>query len=200
MSTDFKKNKINRSASLKAARKQKSIVASTPSEYVKAERAALEYNIIALEAELAMLNSLSEMNDSEKFHELFDLFDKNKDGLLDVSELADGLRKLDDELTFLDSIECAINDMARFDSMGTGKMTKKDFQRFIDVLVGAMDCTFHELSELLVMKVFFANNHNSLEEQLTSESLSEELCKVVLEKEDDEGKVNPTLVVVLNPA
>jgi hypothetical protein len=199
MTNTFKKNRINRAASLAAARKQRGLVASTPSEYVKAERAALEYNIIALEAELAMLNSLSEMTDAEKFDELFDLFDKNKDAMVDVSELADGLRKLDDELTFIESIQCAIDDVANFDSRGIGKMSKEDFQQFVDVLVGAMGCSFHELSELLVMKVFFSNNHNSLEEQLASESLAEELSKVVVKQEQEEDNVSPTLVVVLNP-
>jgi len=190
---------MNRAASLSAAnsKRQSATEASTPSEYVKAERAALEYNIIALEAELAMLNSLSEMTDAEKFDELFDLFDKNKDDMVDVSELADGLRKLDDELSFIDSIQCAIDDIAQFDSKGNGKLSKEDFQQFVDMLVGAMGCTFHELSELLVMKVFFANNHNNLEEQLASESMTEEFSKVVIQREEEEDS-KPTLTIVFN--
>ena len=190
---------MSRAASLSAAnsKKKSAIVATTPSEYVQAERAALEYSIIALEAELSMLNSLAEMSDSEKFDELFDLFDKNKDDMVDVSELADGLRKLDDELSFIESLQCAIDDIAQFDSKGNGKLSKEDFQQFVDMLVGAMGCSFHELSELLVMKVFFANNHNSLEEQLAAESMTEEFSKIVLKKEE-EVDIKPTLTIVWN--
>ena len=199
MTNNFKTSRMSRAASLSAAnsKKKSAIVATTPSEYVQAERAALEYSIIALEAELSMLNSLAEMSDSEKFDELFDLFDKNKDDMVDVSELADGLRKLDDELSFIESLQCAIDDIAQFDSKGNGKLSKEDFQQFVDMLVGAMGCSFHELSELLVMKVFFANNHNSLEEQLAAESMTEEFSKIVLKKEE-EVDIKPTLTIVWN--
>jgi hypothetical protein len=33
------------------------------------------------------------------------------------------------------------------------------------------------------MKIFFPNNHNSLDEQLASESLTEELSKAVIQNE-----------------
>jgi Ca2+-binding EF-hand superfamily protein len=72
-------------------------------------RFALEFEIAAKQAQLMLLNSLAEKSDEDKLKMLFSILDKDGDGFIDAQELSDGVRKNNEDFTFAESLDRAID-------------------------------------------------------------------------------------------
>lgn len=89
--------------------KKKAGEAESISDFVKMTRFALEFEIAAKQAQLMLLNSLAEKSDEEKLKMLFSILDKDGDGFIDARELSDGVRKNNEDFTFAESLDRAID-------------------------------------------------------------------------------------------
>lgn len=162
---------------------RKKASASSATDYVKFSRAALEFQIVALQAQLDLLNGLSKMSDDEKLNTLYEILDKDGDGQIDAHELADGLRKCDESLAFADSLQAAVAAVATFDTDDDARLNKEEFRRFLDTLLDTLGCNFHDLSELLVMQILFSDSGNNQLEDAIGEVMSEPINEAVRETE-----------------
>ena len=60
---------------------------ATPSAFAQVSRIAIEFEILALQARLTVLEELADATDEEKMECLFVLLDKNLDGALSATEI-----------------------------------------------------------------------------------------------------------------
>ena len=178
----MKNSKIRHAAQLSGSFKQ-SGKAKDASQYVKFTRAVLDFTIMSLVAERALLDELADMSDDEKLDTLFELLDKDGDGAVDATELADGMRKIRGDVNFEESLVLAIDRIATFDKEGSGKLNKTDFKSMAETLAEALGTTFHEVSEMMVMAVIFSKTGNTFEENVAGAIVSEDMTAVVKEEE-----------------
>ena len=183
------KSKIRHAAQLSTSMKQaENKQPKDTSEFVKYTRATLDLTIMTLLAEREMLDELSEMPDDEKLETLFELLDKDGDGLVDATELADGLRKIRGDVNFEESLLLAIDRIATFDKQGTGKLNPTDFKAMAETLSETLGTDFHQVSEMMLMAILFSKTGNSFEENLAGAMLTQEVTDVV-KKEEESRKI-----------
>jgi len=156
---------------------------TTPSAFAERTKMIIELEIFALNARLMLLEELATMTDEEKMDCLFKVLDKNRDGSLSVIELADGLRKINGDVSFEDSLELAMERVASFDTDGDAKLQFPEFQAYVTKLAEAFGSTFHDLAEMLVLSVVFSDTGNDEEENRTAEIAEETITQALLEEE-----------------
>ena len=143
----------------------------------------IELEMVALSARLVLLEELSTMTDEEKMDCLFRILDKNRDGSLSVIELADGLRKINGDVGFEESLELAMERVASFDANGDAKLQPNEFKVYVTKLAEAFGATFHDLAEMLILSVVFSETGNDDLENLTAEIADSTITEALLEEE-----------------
>jgi len=134
---------------------------------------------MTLQSELKLLEELSDMSDDEKRAFLFDLLDKDGDGKLSTVELADGLRKIRGDVAFEESLAIAVDRVIAFDTNGDALLDQKEFETLLDTLLPLIGCTFHELSEILIMQVLFSDTGNTPMEEAVADAISDEITEEI---------------------
>jgi Ca2+-binding EF-hand superfamily protein len=175
--TSARRHSSLRTASSVAAAVNETTQPKDMTHYVKITKAALEFKMMCLQAEMKLLEELAKMSDDEKLDTLFFLLDKDRDGAVNTAELADGLRKVRGDVNFEESLALAMDRVATFDKDGDAKLNLQEFQTLVNTLTEAMGCNFHELSEMLVMQVVFAEGNNAVESLIASVA-EEEISQV----------------------
>lgn len=143
-------------------RKAKAKKAHTVSSFVEQTRRELKLQMVAIQAQLDLINELAEMSDEEKLDLLFSLIDRDGDGTVDATELAAALRKRNEDLSFTDSLERAIDMVAIFDTDGDAKLDPDEFANFISVMLKELGIDFHEFSEFLVLQILFKDEKDDI--------------------------------------
>lgn len=133
------------------------------SQFVAETKKILELQMAALQAQLDMVNELTRMTIKEKLDLLFSLMDKDGDGTIDAKELADGLRKQNDGLSFSGSIEKSIEMIAIFDDDGDAELDREEFEHFVEKMVMELDSSFDEFAEFLVYQILFSDKKEEKE-------------------------------------
>ena len=156
---------------------------STATEFVKHSKAAIEFQIMTLQSELKLLEELSNMSDDTKLVMLFDLMDRNHDGYLSSVELAEGLMKISANVEFEESLALAVERVETFDTNADGLLDQTEFETLLNTLLPLIGCTFHELSEMLVIQVLFAEGFTPIETAV-ADAISDDLTQEI--KTDEE--------------
>lgn len=125
-------------ATMKAAssRKKKAQKSSNVSQFVQQTKKNLELQMAAIQAQLDMVDELAKMNMEEKLDLLFTLMDKDGGGTIDAKELADGLRKRNDGLSFNDAIQKSVEMIAIYDDDGDAGKLNGDWRSFLLLVNG----------------------------------------------------------------
>jgi Ca2+-binding EF-hand superfamily protein len=154
-------------ATMTAARSrgQKAKKAKNVSHFVMETKKILELQMAAIKAQLDMINELMDMEMEEKLDLLFSLMDKDGGGTIDAKELAEGLRKQNEGLSFAGSIEKSIEMIAIFDSDGDAELDRQEFEVFVGKMVQELDSTFDEFAEFLVYQILFSDSNYVEEEE-----------------------------------
>lgn len=159
-----------------SSRKKKANSSSNVSQFVQQTKKNLELQMAAIQAQLDMVNELTKMNEEEKLDLLYTLLDKDGDGTIDAKELADGLRKRNDGLSFTDSIQKSIEMIAIYDDDGDAELNRNEFQHFVERMVSELNATFDEFAEFLVYQILFSEKDDkAAEEDVDIEKLKEEV-------------------------
>jgi Ca2+-binding EF-hand superfamily protein len=145
------------------------------SDFVKATKKNLELQMASLEAQLDMINELEKMKQEEKLDLLYTLLDKDKDGSIDAKELADGLQKRSEGLSFGDAIEKSIEFVALYDEDGDAVLDRDEFEHFVDKMVDELDSTVGEFCEFLVYELLFSNAQGSDDFEVDVDVLKDEV-------------------------
>lgn len=158
-----------------SSRKKKAANSSNVSQFVLQTKKNLELQMAAIQAQLDMVNELTKMNEEEKLDLLYTLLDKDGDGTIDAKELADGLRKRNDGLSFTDSIQKSIEMIAIYDDDGDAELNRNEFQHFVERMVSELNATFDEFAEFLVYQILFSEKEEEEEEEVDIDKLKEEV-------------------------
>lgn len=161
------------------ANQKKAAEADSMSDFVVFAKANLELKIFALQSQLKLLNSLSDMSDEDKVSLLFSLLDKDNDGRIDARELADGIRKRNEDMSFSEGLERAIKFVALFDSDNDARLDREEFKSFLDTMLNELGVSFHELSEFLILQLLFSDGGNDPVEELVGELAAKEIDDAV---------------------
>jgi Ca2+-binding EF-hand superfamily protein len=156
---------------------------SSASDFVKHSKAAIEFQIMTLQSEIKLLEELSNMSDDAKLIMLFDLMDRNNDGYLSALELADGLMKIRANVDFEESLALAVQRVETFDTNADGLVDRNEFETLLNSLLPLIGCSFHNLSEILVIQVLFAEGLTPIETSV-ADVISDDLTQVI--KTDEE--------------
>ena len=97
---------------------------------------------------------------------------------IDAKELAHALRKRNEELSFAESVDHAIEMVAKFDQDGDAKLDRSEFQTYVDALLKELDINFADFSEFLVTQILFAGEKSEeIEDDLSKDEIKEEVKK-----------------------
>jgi Ca2+-binding EF-hand superfamily protein len=158
-----------------ASVKKKARRSDNVSEFVKATKKNLELQMASLEAQLDMINELEKMKPEEKLDLLYTLLDKDKDGSIDAKELANGLQKRSEGLSFGEAIEKSIEFVALFDEDGDAVLDRDEFEHFVDKMVVELNVTIGEFCEFLVYELLFSDGQGSDDFEVDVDHLNEEV-------------------------
>jgi Ca2+-binding EF-hand superfamily protein len=138
------------------SRGKKARKANNVSQFVSETKKILELQMAAIKAQLDMINELMVMGMEEKLDLLFSLMDQDGGGTIDAKELADGLRRQNDGLSFASSIDKSVEMIAIFDDDGDAELDRQEFEHFVGKMVEELDSTFDEFAEFLVYQILFS--------------------------------------------
>lgn len=171
---------VHRASKLAASTKeaQKS---TSPSAFVQTARAVIELEMLALQAQLALLKDLESMSDDEKRAALFTVLDVNRDGKLSTVELAAGIRRVRADVDFEESIALALERVAYFDKDGNAQLDLAEFKDYTDTLCQALGTTFHEMSEMLIFSILFSPSDDM--EDFVSALVDEDITAALQQEE-----------------
>lgn len=155
---------------------------TTPSAFAQNARIVIELEMMALQAQLVVLDDLVGMTDDEKMECLFQVLDKNRDGGISVTELADGLRRIRGDVGFEESIAMALERVAYFDESGDAKLQLSEFKEYAMKLSEAFGSSFHEVAEMLILSIVFSDSGNDELEEVFAAIADEEITLALKEE------------------
>jgi len=92
------------------------------------------------------------MTDEGKLDLLFEIIDEDKGGLIDATELSTVIRK-NEKLSESQSLEKAIDFVAKFDSDGNCELDQGEFRAFISALAPTFQMSITELCESMIVQL-----------------------------------------------
>ncbi|CAB9520841.1 expressed unknown protein [Seminavis robusta] len=145
-----------RRASLTARSSRRTSFCNSPSAYVQAKRSAIEFQILALQAEVKVLDDLNSMdNDSPLLlKSLFQMLDEEVTGKVDAGVISLGLESVTGDSAFQESMESAveaIEELGRAPVM----LDQSQFSELCEKLTKIIGCSTLELANIIVMAVLF---------------------------------------------
>jgi len=159
--------------------KNKKSEAESMTDYVKNGKKCLKLTMLDLQNRLETLEILSEMPDAVKMEFLFTNLDKDHNNRISVSELSDGLRKVNAGVSFQEGIQQAIREVAMNDTDGDASLDREEFKEYMEKLTERADVTFKALAEFTLMQVIFSESGNTSTEKEALEIRGEEIDKAV---------------------
>lgn len=162
--------------------KKKKSEAKTVSNYVKVAKSSLKLSIMNFKAQLGLLDELAAMTDEEKLEITFALLDTDQTGTINVSELTNFIRKMNAGMTYLDSINWALEYVAANDDDLSGDLSQDEFKRYLDLVCKEVGSSYHDMNELILMNIFYSKNGNTAEEEELGKLLSKQIKAKVIEK------------------
>mmetsp|Transcript_32879 Transcript_32879/g.37417 ORF Transcript_32879/g.37417 Transcript_32879/m.37417 type:complete len:476 (+) Transcript_32879:194-1621(+) len=147
--------------------------------FVKNTKRSLELQMLKLRNQLAMTEDISKMPDEVKVKFLFSNLDKDSNSRISVSELSDGLRKVNAGFSFQEGLEQAIKDIAMNDGDGDATLDREEFREYLNKLTMNTGITFQELSEFILMQIIFSEGGNTADEETALKIKNEGIDKVV---------------------
>jgi Ca2+-binding EF-hand superfamily protein len=135
----------------------------------------LKEQIGKIQEQIRFIQNLATMNDNRKIETLFELIDCDGDGSVDAGEMAKAMCQ-NDELPFSESIEKAIDMVAKFDSSGDGELDKKEFHAYVKAMVKELKLSCSEFCELIIVQLLVGGEGGAKEDCFVNkENISEEV-------------------------
>lgn len=157
-----------RRAAAVAAASSSAIITNNPrlpiEDFVRLSRQRIELEECLTAAEQAFIDKMVlEMHHQEMVRTVFELMDLDDSGTVDVVELAEGLRKMNDLNAIAEVLPLAEKTMETYSSeTNKDQLTMADLHDFLLRLCETMDCTFSELAQLIVSKIAFSESGRAL--------------------------------------
>ena len=133
---------------------------NSPSEFVKLTKQANEFEVFVLTSESAFWVQFDRMEKQEQSRTVFELFDRDCDGGVNIEELTMGLTKLNiynhNHNQFLtEAVDLAFLMTQQYDKESDNCMNCVAFFLFLEQLHSKLNGTFEQVCELIVAKTCF---------------------------------------------
>jgi Ca2+-binding EF-hand superfamily protein len=125
------------------------------SPFLKNTHKELKQQISKLQGHIKFIQELATMNDAKRIDLLFQMIDRDCSGTVDAEELAAAMRR-NDELSFSDSIEKAIDMVAMFDKDGNLNMDKDEFRSYVAAMVKELGVSVPDFTEFLIVQLLLS--------------------------------------------
>ena len=125
------------------------------SPFLKNTHKELKQQISKLQGHIKFIQELATMNDAKRIDLLFQMIDRDGGGTVDAEELAAAMRR-NDELSFSDSIEKAIDMVAMFDKDGNLNMDKDEFRSYVAAMVKELGVSVPDFTEFLIVQLLLS--------------------------------------------
>ena len=139
---------------------------SSVSPFLKSTHRELKQQIITLQQHIKFIQELATLSDEKRIDLLFSMIDRDGGGTVDAEELAAAMRR-NDELSFSDSIEKAIDMVALFDKDGNLNMDKDEFREYVAAMVKELGVSVSDFTEFLIVQLLLSEE--TAEEKLAGE-------------------------------
>jgi Ca2+-binding EF-hand superfamily protein len=156
------------------------------SPFLKNTHRDLKQQIVKLQGHIKFIQELATLNDEKRIDLLFQMIDRDGGGTVDAEELAAAMRR-NDELSFSDSIEKAIDMVALFDKDGNLNMDKDEFREYVSAMVKELGVSVPDFTEFLIVQLL-------LSEETDEEKKAGEMARDHI---NEEVKKRQELMVVL---
>lgn len=126
----------------------------------------IELDAYIMESQLIVLDMMKAMTHDEKISSLFDLFDKDGSGAVDIHELTQGLQKLH-KIHALNEMKAMADEVISSFTRRSddGMLGKHEFAAFLESLSVTMNCNFDDLADLMAMRIAFSETGAALLEE-----------------------------------
>ena len=111
-----------------------------------------------LDCELQFCDFLQHMSPDDIFSCLFSLFYSDESGSVDLTELAEGLRKIHGMPAIQDVMDVTEEIFDQYDLAHQGELSRVELGNFLESLRESMDFSLPEVSELLVRQIAFSQD------------------------------------------
>jgi Ca2+-binding EF-hand superfamily protein len=147
------------------------------SPFLRTTHKKLKEQVGKIQEQIRFIQNVALMKDNTKIETLFELIDGDGGGSVDAGELAKAMRR-NDELSFSDSIEKAIDMVAKFDANGDGELDKTEFQAYVKAMVQELQLSCSEFCELIIVQLLLGNDDGATDDSaVDKENISEEVKK-----------------------
>ena len=157
---------------------QKSKRPGSVSPFLKNTHRELKQQITTLQNNIKFIQELATLNDEKRIDMLFSMIDRDGGGTVDAEELAAAMRR-NDELSFSDSIEKAIDMVALFDKDGNLDMDKEEFREYVAAMVKELGVTVSDFTEFLIVQLLLSEETDEEKHagELARDHINEEVKK-----------------------
>jgi hypothetical protein len=122
---------------------------------------------VIVQLEQISIQTVFEMNNAERIGLIFDIFDRQMKGFIDIISLTKGLRTLYD-FEADEAMHFAAKIMRRFDSDKDRSLDQEEFKKVCFYLIDRMDCTVRDFTHFVVCKSFLSTGKAVLDDAVTA--------------------------------
>lgn len=151
---------------------------SSVSPFLKSTHRELKQQISTLQKHIKFIQELATLNDEKRIDMLFSMIDRDGGGTVDAEELAAAMRR-NDELSFSDSIEKAIDMVALFDKDGNLDMDKDEFREYVAAMVKELGVSVSDFTEFLIVQLLLSEETDEEKQagEMARDHINEEVKK-----------------------
>lgn len=158
--------------------RQKTKRPGSVSPFLKSTHRELKQQIGTLQRHIKFIQELATLNDEKRIDMLFSMIDRDGGGTVDAEELAAAMRR-NDELSFSDSIEKAIDMVALFDKDGNLDMDKDEFREYVAAMVKELGVSVSDFTEFLIVQLLLSEETDEEKQagEMARDHINEEVKK-----------------------
>jgi Ca2+-binding EF-hand superfamily protein len=148
------------------------------SPFLKSTHRELKQQINKLQSHVKFIQELAMLDDEKRIDLLFQMIDRDGGGTVDAEELAAAMRR-NDELSFSDSIEKAIDMVALFDKEGSLNMDKDNFREYVSAMVKELGVSIPDFTEFLIVQLLLSEETDEEKQagEMARDHINEEVKK-----------------------
>ena len=180
MDDSMQKSVAVRRASLTARSAKRTSFASSPAAFIQTKRSAIDFQILALQAEVKVLEELKGMdgNDNLILSSLFDvLLGDSGEDMLDADVLSMGLKNVTGVGGFQQGMTEAIELLQSHEALD-----KLQFEDIAKEMAQKIECSVLELAQIMIMAIVFEEQYSLSSAMATAEKLENVAERQALQK------------------
>jgi len=142
-----------------ASQKAKESAATTAFDSAALSKSILELQTVIAQCKLDLLEEMKRFSVDNKLFALFDCLDRDGNGKIPLTDIREGLRRINGHASFIKKVDMASEKLPILDANDDGAMTTTEFQNFLNVLLPATDSSLEEFVDLMTVHGLFNDSN-----------------------------------------